>query len=260
MFTIFDHYPFIGVALVLSLLAAILAFTMVAGFRLRIRFEHPEGRGLGVIESSVFAVFGLLVAFTFTGAANRFTERRATILAQAQTAMSAWDQLGLLTEPARGRLRAQLRSYVDQKLAAYENRQDLADLQDMLDRSDASGAALLAAAAEACRAPENQAHVSVVIPTLSRLREISLARKNALWDHPPLGVFVFLIALSLVCAFFSGFSLPTSFAERRLQIVGFSLVIAGALYITMDLEYPRMGLLRVDAADAMLRDVRDAMR
>jgi hypothetical protein len=31
------------------------------------------------------------------------------------------------------------------------------------------------------------------------------------------------------------------------------------LYVILDLEYPRLGLIRVDAADQFLRDVRASM-
>jgi hypothetical protein len=38
------------------------------------------------------------------------------------------------------------------------------------------------------------------------------------------------------------------------------LVITMALFVILDLEFPRLGLIRVDAADAVLLDVRQSMR
>jgi hypothetical protein len=50
------------------------------GRRLGIRRRSKESEGergsLGTIEGAVFALFGLVVAFTFAGAALRFDEKR----------------------------------------------------------------------------------------------------------------------------------------------------------------------------------------
>ncbi len=39
----------------------------------------------------------------------------------------------------------------------------------------------------------------------------------------------------------------------------YSAVISTAVYITLDYEYPRLGLIRVDGADQVLIDVRKMM-
>jgi hypothetical protein len=45
-----------------------------------------------------------------------------------------------------------------------------------------------------------------------------------------------------------------------LHIVGFALVMTLAVYVIIDLEFPRLGFIKVDAADQMLMDLRDTMR
>src|SRR5580765_7773073 len=44
--------------------------------------EDPEGAeaGVGTVEGAVFALLGLLIAFTFSGAASRFDTRRQLII------------------------------------------------------------------------------------------------------------------------------------------------------------------------------------
>jgi hypothetical protein len=50
-----------------------------SGRRLAIRRRSRESEGerssLGTVEGAVFALFGLLIAFTFSGAAGRLTRR-----------------------------------------------------------------------------------------------------------------------------------------------------------------------------------------
>ncbi len=42
-------------------------------------------------------------------------------------------------------------------------------------------------------------------------------------------------------------------------MIGFALVMAIALYVGLDIEYPRLGLIRVDAFDQALVDLRRSM-
>jgi hypothetical protein len=42
--------------------------------------------------------------------------------------------------------------------------------------------------------------------------------------------------------------------------VTFALITSLAIYVIVDLEYPRLGLIRVDAADQALIDLRSSIR
>ena len=67
-------------------------------FGLKRRSKESEGeRGsLGTIEGAVFALFGLLMAFTFSGAASRFNENRMLIAEEANTIGTAYLRLQLV--------------------------------------------------------------------------------------------------------------------------------------------------------------------
>jgi hypothetical protein len=43
-------------------------------------------------------------------------------------------------------------------------------------------------------------------------------------------------------------------------MVGLAAAMALALYVILDLEFPRMGLIRLDVYDQVLVDVRQSMR
>jgi len=60
--------------------------------------EDPEGAraGASAVEGAVFALFGLLIAFTFTSAASRYETRRDLILRHTNAIGTAWLRLDLL--------------------------------------------------------------------------------------------------------------------------------------------------------------------
>lgn len=72
------------------------------GRRLGVSRRPKESEGergnLGTVEGAVFALFGLLIAFTFSGAASRFNEKRMLIVEEANTIGTAYLRLNLVPE------------------------------------------------------------------------------------------------------------------------------------------------------------------
>jgi hypothetical protein len=70
------------------------------GRRLGVRrlAKDPEGApaGTGAVDAAVFALLGLLVAFTFSGAASRFEERRNLIVEETNDIGTAYLRLDLV--------------------------------------------------------------------------------------------------------------------------------------------------------------------
>jgi hypothetical protein len=68
-----------------------------------------------------------------------------------------------------------------------------------------------------------------------------------------------LIVLALVSALIAGHGMAVARTRHWLHPLAYALVMSVTLYVILDLEYPRLGLIRVDAADQFLRDVRASM-
>ena len=61
-------------------------------------------------------------------------------------------------------------------------------------------------------------------------------------------------------ALFAGYGMAGSKSRSWIHMIGFAGVMAAAVNVIMDLEYPRLGLIRVDAFDQVQVDVREGMR
>ena len=48
-------------------------------------------------------------------------------------------------------------------------------------------------------------------------------------------------------------------ARSWFHMLGFPLVMAVSVYVILDMEYPRLGVIRVDAFDQALADLRRSM-
>jgi hypothetical protein len=221
------------------------------GRRLRPKIVDPAP-ALGAVEACVFGLFGLLIAFTFSGAAERFRGRRDQILVEAQAAGTAWSRLALLDEPARSALRARLRTYMEGRLDAHAS-ETIDEREGKLRRVEALGDEILAEATEACRAQGSAPATTLVIPGLEELTDIGLARKAATRDHPPAILFALLVSYALCVAVMVGMSMAPTLSW--VHVVGFALVVGATLYVTIDMELPRFGHVRLDSADRLIQEV-----
>jgi hypothetical protein len=72
-------------------------------------------------------------------------------------------------------------------------------------------------------------------------------------------VFILLISLALVAALLAGYQMSSSKNRCWLHVSLFVITFTLAIYVIMDLESPRLGLIRMDSTDALLKDVRQSM-
>ncbi|HEY6931023.1 MAG TPA: DUF4239 domain-containing protein, partial [Thermoanaerobaculia bacterium] len=79
--------------------------------------------------------------------------------------------------------------------------------------------------------------------------------------HPPLVVFLMLASLALISALLAGYGMAAAGKTRSVfHRVAFAAMIAATVYVIIDIEYPRLGLIRVDSADSLLSDLRQTMK
>lgn len=225
--------------------------------------RDPQGGavGSGPVEAAVFGLLGLLIAFTFSGAGNRFEERRQLIAVEANAIGTAYLRLDLLPADAQPSLRDLFRRYLDVRVRTYGNAADAQGVQALLDE----GAALQrqiwtgAVAASGRTGMPSQASM-LLLPALNEMFDMTTTRAVAMRSHPPLVIHILLAVLSLVSALLGGYVM----CATRVRSWFYMLMLAGtlslSLYVILDLEYPRLGQIRIDAADDTLRQVGAQMR
>src|SRR6476469_2676923 len=75
--------------------------------------------GLTTVEGAVFALIGLLLAFTISSALQRFDERRQLVVQEANAVSTAYDRLGMFEHEMATGLRIKLRAYVGARIDLY---------------------------------------------------------------------------------------------------------------------------------------------
>jgi len=229
------------------------------GQRRQSRLEEGARAGLGAVEGAVFALMGLLIAFTFSGAATRFDARRQLIVEEANAIGTAWLRLDLLPSAAQPGLRDLFRRYLDERLAVYQKLPDVEAAKVELARANASQGEIWSLATQACKESAN-ALTAQLIPALNQMFDIASTRTAAAQIHPPTIIFVMLGVLSLMSALLAGYAMAGGKSRSWIHVIGFALILAGTVYVILDLEFPRLGFIRVDAMDRVLVELRQSMK
>jgi hypothetical protein len=246
---------FLGVALALLL-------SMEIGYRMG-RWHQKIGRGsikefVGIVDAPILALLGLLIGFTFFGAAERFDKRRDLIVEETNHIGTAYLRLDLLRPEDRDALRNLFKDYLDSRIRTYAILPDVRAALAEYDRSQQMQSEIWVRAIEAAQKTGTTPASMQLVPALNDMIDITTTRVAVTQFHPPRIVFVMLAALSLIAAMLAGYQMSTAARRSWFHVALFVITFTLAIYVILDLEYPRLGLIRVDAADALLKDLRSS--
>ena len=256
-----------------TLASGVIVVTMFVGILLSLRIGRRLGeralRGQGAsalssagsLEAAVFALLGLLIAFTFSGALTRLDVRRGQVVDEANAIGTAYLRIDLLPAAAQPRLRETFRDYVDSRIATYRKLPDLDAAQGELVRSQRLQGEIWAQALAALGMPDSRPGTNVlVVPALNQMFDITTTRVAATQMHPPMIIYAMVIIVALSSALLAGYHTAGATPHDRLHRVAFAGIVAFTLYVILDIEYPRAGWVRIGAIDQLLVNVRAGMR
>lgn len=220
--------------------------------------KESDRPGVAVIEASVFALLGLLVAFTFSGAAERMVERRHILVQEANAIGTAWLRIDMVSGEDQHVLRDQFRRYVDERINYERNitnrgRRDEIAVETGLIQQEIWETSMQAA--KRSIPPFAVSYIGAVNEMLDASTTLMAAQKV----HPPIVTYLFLGFLALVCGCFVGMNLGQGKRCSIFHQMIYAIVMTAALYIIIDFEFPRIGIIRIDQSDALLISERQAM-
>lgn len=257
------QYVLMAVALGLVLFVGMVAMLVLGrriGQRRLARDPKTASAGLGVVDAAVFGLFGLLIAFTFSGAGGRFDERRQLIVQEANDIGTAWLRLDLLPAEAQPGLRQLFRDYVDSRIAAAAAARDLAVAQQHLDRAVQLQGEIWTASVAAVQTPGlSPAVATLLLPALNAMIDITTTREMTTKRHPPRAIWVLFYLIAMVSALLAGQGMAANKSPSVLHMLGFPAIMASVVTLVINLEHPRLGLVTLDKFDQVIRDVRAGM-
>jgi hypothetical protein len=220
----------------------------------RFRLSHNTFVESTAIESAIFALFGLLLAFTFSGAVERYDRHRELLVEETNAIGTAYLRLDLLPTAAQPPLRQLFRVYTTSRLGLYNAMsEEVSPTSEHLQREIWQRSVAAATAPGA-----NVDATKILLPALNTMIDITATRRNAFNMHPPEVVFLLLFVFSGGVAFLGGYSM-TARGRSWFHMFALTLAVTLTIYATLEIEFPRQGFIRLSGTDRTLIDLQNSM-
>lgn len=222
------------------------------GRRLRLK---RSTEGSNAIESAVFALFGLLLAFTFSGAISRFDTHRELVTQETNDIGTAYLRVSLVAPDRQPALRKLFREYTTSRLSLFDSANSGISPETIRLQNEIWKESIAAASASGA----NPDATKLLLPAVNDMIDITSTRQNSFHMHPPEVVFLLLFVFSCISAFMAGYGLKAGGRDWIYTMV-FALTVTLTVYATLEIEYPRRGLIRLTQLDQNLVSLRDSMQ
>jgi hypothetical protein len=250
------------VAIACGIAAGIIALLEVGrrvGMRRRARMLDDSTGSTGTVDATIFGLMGLLLAFTFSGAASRWEWRRNLIVQEANDIGTAYLRLDLLPPESQPQLRDTFRKYVGARLAIYRKLPDIDAAKKELARAQVIQDQLWRQVVSAAKDSDSPAVMMLVLSNVNEMLDITTTRTAATQAHLPGIVFAMLGATVLACSLLAGYNMAWNQHRSWVHIASYTILVSVAVYLILELEYPRLGFVRIEAADDLLIQELDKM-
>jgi hypothetical protein len=225
------------------------------GLFFRRRFQKNMEGGLGAIESALFGLLALILAFTFGQADSRYNQRRGVVIEESNDIGTAILRADMYVDSERVAFRKDFLNYVNSRISFYESGRNMAVINKLNDSSNFYASHLWNRATRLSKDPANLAASNQMIPALNTMIDITTTRNAALEATIPESILLLLFSLSMICCFFIGYSVDDKKKLNRLAFAGFIILITMVIFVILDLDRPRRGFINLDRSQQHIKDL-----
>ncbi|MCU0380869.1 MAG: hypothetical protein MUE58_06730 [Chitinophagaceae bacterium] len=224
----------------------------------KVRTEEVEQSGIGAVEGSLLGLLALMLAFTFSMSGSHYDRRIVVINEEANAIGTAVLRADLYPDSVRKEFKKDFRQYLETRIQFFESGVDLKKVYASLDESAKLQDRLWERAAYYGRKPEFLVQTNMMVPALNEMIDIVSTRNTAILNKVPDIIFYILFALCITASFSLGYAIGHK-VDWPIKL-GFGIMIAMTLYLAMDLDRERRGIINVGFVAKQMNDLRSMFK
>lgn len=190
------------------------------GFHLASKYSVKKAEASETFLAAIFGLLALLIALTFSGAFDRFDNRRELIVQEVSAIGTAYQSVDLLAVKDQAQIRSLFKEYLDSRIALYQNIENLneAYLEKRVAVHNIIGDRLWKAVVKAVGDTSfpQKLVAGQILPELSDMFTASENQRLASKFHPPPVIWQALIGLSFIGSMVAGYSMGIERKETGL--------------------------------------------
>lgn len=236
--------------LVLVVASPVLWLAARFGVRLNRRFPLDDDmrQDFSILQAAALTLLGLIIAFSFSLAAERYDQRKNLEEAEANAIGTEYVRAALLPAADAAKLRSLLRTYLDQRIQYYGAFYD-SETRDIGKRTAKLQEELWASVV----GPATATPTPIVALVVSGMNDVLNAQgytQAAWWNRIPGSAWGLMGVIGLFCHVLVGYGSRSRATERRLLFI-FPAFIGIAFAFVADIDAPRHGIIRVSPQNLM---------
>ncbi len=204
--------------------------------------DEPFDRQVGLVRTSTAALVAFLIGFAFSGAASRFITRLDIIVNEANALSTAYLRADTIADPQRGELKAALKEYTADRVTLL-SREGRGEIEPLLAKVSGLHERMWRSAINATQ--DNAPLMAVILPPINEVIDLHSTHLAMARRHLPLPIMTALLGTAAIGVGIIGFG--NGRVGRRFSVLDavYGAVLAAALWMTIDLDYPGIGIIRV---------------
>jgi hypothetical protein len=232
-----------GLLIIFVLLAA-LESGYHAGLSRRELWKGVDSSGGQHILTSMFALLGLILAFTYGAGVSRFDARKQAVVLEVNAIQNAFSLADVAAEPGRTQLKRALLDYARTRIPKPGQRFSQEQIQEVIQKSLQAQSKLRPITIQIIEQTSSGGSWRL-IAAVNQVINAHTIRIAAKFDELPLAVILMLILVASASLSVAGFNAGISGRLNRLRMTTFAFVLMGVLLIILDFDQPVDGFIRV---------------
>jgi len=204
--------------------------------------DEAFDKQVGLVRTSTAALVAFLIGFAFSGAASRFIDRADLIVKEANALGTAYLRADAIAEPQRGELKATIKEYTADRVTLL-SREGRDQIEALLAKVSGLHEQMWKSAINATK--DNAPLMAVVLPPINEVIDLHSVHLAMARRHLPIPIMAMLLGTAAIGVGMIGFG--NGRVGRRFSVLDavYGVTLAAALWMTIDLDYPGIGLIRV---------------
>ena len=227
----------------------LLAIALESGFRVGLKrresWKDADSGGGAVVLTSMFALMGLVIAFTYASGVSRYDARKDAVSNEANALGTAFLRADLVAEPGRTELKTILLEYARTRYippnSIRTNEARTAVLQKTLQVQEKIWPATRRVVAQGTPGPIE----SSLVAAINAVLDAHTIRLVAVFDKLPRVVMWMLVLICAASLGVAGYNAGIQGRMSRWRMTAFALVLSGLMIVILDFDRPNDGLVTV---------------
>ena len=230
----------------ISVLLAALEFGYFVGQRLQDSWKNANPTNGQIILTSMFAVFGLMLAFTYGAGVDRFDTSKKAVVLEANAISTAFLRADLAAEPERTELKQALLDYAHTRSMDQGRRHSRERFKEHIQKSLQVQSKLWPITEQIVE----QNHLDPIVTSrlvdaIDQVINVHTIRIAARFDELPIAVILMLLLVSAASLSVAGFNAGISGRLNRLRMTTFAFVLTGVMLVILDFDQPLDGFIHI---------------